>query len=56
MTGYLALLSPLNQFLTDPKMDHPSSSDAETVGLNFLGWSSLNLNESVGGTTIIKEG
>jgi len=54
MTGYLALLSPLNQFLTDPKMDHPSSSDVGTVGLNFLGWSSLI--ESVGGTIIIKEG
>lgn len=51
--GYLTL-SPLNQFFTDPKMDHPSSSVAEMVGLNcFIRWS---LTVSVGGTTIIKEG
>lgn len=51
--GYLTL-SPLNQFFTDPKMDHPSSSVAEIVGLNcFMRWS---LIVSVGGTTIIKEG
>lgn len=44
----MLLLSPLNQFLTDPKIDQSSPSVVEVVGSNFF--------VPVGGTTIINEG